>query len=291
MLGSQIAHHILDAGGAVRLLLREARPADPGKAQSLAALTARGVDIVLGDVFDRDSLDRATRGVDCVVSSLRGGSSVIIDGQIALAEAAADNGVRRFIPSDFSVDLFKLPDGSHPNLDMRRAADRVIAKLPMEMTPVLNGGFMEIVLAPVFQMVNLENATVGYFGDATTPMDVTTIADAARFTALAALEKAAIPGPFGVVGDCITAEQLCAALSAVHGKPFRLHRKGSIEDLESWIKAEQAAGRVMDWPTIGAQYAWAMMSGRARIDHPVNAHYPGISTTTAAQFLKQRAAA
>lgn len=174
MLGSQIAHHILDAGGAVRLLLREARPADPGKAQSLAALTARGVDIVLGDVFDRDSLDRATRGVDCVVSSLRGGSSVIIDGQIALAEAAADNGVRRFIPSDFSVDLFKLPDGSHPNLDMRRAADRVIAKLPMEMTPVLNGGFMEIVLAPVFQMVNLENATVGYFGDATTPMDVTT---------------------------------------------------------------------------------------------------------------------
>jgi hypothetical protein len=45
----------------------------------------------------------------------------------------------------------------------------------------------------------------------------------------------------------------------------------------------------MAWPTIGAQYAWAMMSGRARIDNPVNARYPGVNTTRAAQFLKEHA--
>jgi uncharacterized protein YbjT (DUF2867 family) len=86
-----------------------------------SALIARGVEIVLGDLSDQASLDRATRGVDSVVSALQGGPDVIIDGQTALAKAAADNGVRLFIPSDFSVDLFKLPDGSHPNLDIRRA--------------------------------------------------------------------------------------------------------------------------------------------------------------------------
>jgi uncharacterized protein YbjT (DUF2867 family) len=291
MLGSQIAHCVLDAGGSVRLMLREAKPADPKKAQAVAALSARGVEIVLGDVSDPASLARATRGVDSVVSALQGGPAVIIDGQTALAKAAANNGVRRFIASDFSVDLFKLPDGSHPNLDIRRTADRAIAKLPIELTNVLDGGFMEVVFAPFFQLVDLENATVGYFGDAATALDVTTTADTARLTALAALEAAAIPGPFGVVGDVVTIEQLCATLSQIHDKPFKLHRKGSIEDLEGWIKAEQASGRATAWPTIGAQYAWAMMSGRARIDNPVNARFPGVATTTAAQFLKAQAMA
>lgn len=195
MLGAQITHSILDAGGSARLLLREAKPSDPKKADTIAALTARGVEIVLGDLSDQASLDRATRGVDSVVSALQGGPEVIIDGQIALAKAAADNGVRRFIASDFSVDLFKLPDGSHPNLDIRRTADRAIAKLPIELTNVLNGGFMEVVFAPFFHMIDLEKAAVGYYGDAATAMDVTTTADTARFAALAALEAAAIPGP------------------------------------------------------------------------------------------------
>ena len=288
MLGAQIAHSILDTGGSVRLLLRGAKPSDVKKAERVSALTARGVEIVLGDVSDKASLDRATRGVDSVVSALQGGPDVIVDGQIALAEAAAGNGVRRFIPSDFAVNLFTLPDGSHPNLDMRRTADRAIAELPIEMTNVLNGGFMEVVFAPFFQIIDLETATVSYFGDAATAMDVTTTSDTARFTALAALEASPIPGPFGVVGDVVTIKQLCAILSQIHNKPFKLQRRGSIGDLEAWIRAEQTAGRALAWPTIGAQYAWAMISGRARIEDPVNALYPTITTTKTDQFLKQQ---
>jgi uncharacterized protein YbjT (DUF2867 family) len=287
MLGAQIAHAILDEGGRVRLLLREERPSDADKAAKIDALKARGVEIVVGDVSDPASLEAATRGVFSVVSALQGGPDVIINGQISLAKAAAKSGVTRFIPSDFSVDLFKLPDGSHPNLDIRRAADREIAKFPIEMTNVFNGGFMEVVLSAVFQMVDIENATVGYFGDADTLYDLTTTPDTARFTALAALETSPIPGHFGVVGDVITVEQLATTLSEVHGKSFSLKRKGSIGDLEGWIKSEQEAGRAMAWPTLGAQYAWAMMSGRARVENPVNAHYPKMSTTSVAAFLKQ----
>jgi hypothetical protein len=289
MLGAQIAHGILDAGGSVRLLLREAKPSDAKKANTVAALTARGVEVVQGDLSDKASLGRATRGVFTVVSALQGGPDVIIDGQVALAKAAADNSVRRFISSDFSVDLFKLPDGSHPNLDIRRTADREIAKLPIELTNVFNGGFMEVVFAPYFQLIDLDKATVGYFGDASTALDVTTTFDTARFTALAALERAAIAGPFGVVGDVVTIEQLCATLSEIHNRAFTLRRKGSIEDLEAWIKSEQTAGRAMAWPTLGAQYAWAMMSGRARIENSVNARYPSVTTTKVVQFLKQHA--
>ncbi len=286
MLGSQIAHSILDAGGSVRLLLREEKPADTAKADKIARLTARGAEIALAALSDAGALESAMGGIYSVVSALQGGPDAIVDGQIALAGAAAGRGVRRFIPSDFSVDLFKLPDGSHVNLDLRRDADRAIAKLPIEMTNVLNGGFMEVVFAPFFQMIDQEKATVSFFGDADTPLDVTTTPDTARFTAAAALETKAIPGPFGLAGDVVTPAGLAAVLSEIKGKPFQLVRRGSITDLEGWIKGEQRAGRAMAWPTIGAQYAWAMMSGKARISDSVNARYPQITVTKAAEFLR-----
>lgn len=288
MLGEQIAHHILNEGGCVRLLLRHEYAADEKKAAKIEGLTARGAEITPGALTDMASLEIATHGVLSVVSALQGGFDVIVTGQVALANAAIKNGVQRFIPSDYSVDLFKLPDGAHINLDLRRVADYEIAKMPIEMTNILNGGFMEVVFAPFFQMIDIEKSTVAYFGDSRTPIDVTTIADTAHFTAMAALEHSPIPGPFGVVGDVVTADSLCRLLSDIHQKAFSLINKGSIAELKNWIEAEQAAGRGKVWPTIGAQYMWAMMSGRARVTNPVNARYPSISSIKADEFLRRR---
>jgi uncharacterized protein YbjT (DUF2867 family) len=96
MLGNRIADHLLEQGDVdLRLLLRA--PSPPGsKAASVNALTRRGATVVTGDVTDPASLDAATTDVDVVVSALQGGFDVIADGQIALAESAAHNGVRRF---------------------------------------------------------------------------------------------------------------------------------------------------------------------------------------------------
>jgi uncharacterized protein YbjT (DUF2867 family) len=284
MLGAQIAHALLDRGAAVRLLVRPGATDDAKKKTLLDALTARGAAIASGDLTDPDSMVAATQGVVSVVSAVQGGPDVIIDGQFALAQAAAAQGVRRFIPSDFSVDFFKLPDDSHPNLDIRRTAAARLAKLPIEVTHVLIGGFMEIVFGPMFRLVDRDKATVNYFGDADTVFDVTTTADAAAATAIAALHDAPIPGTFAYAGDMLTVAQLSETLSAVNGKPYMLVKRGSIADLEGYIAGEQAAGRAMAWPTLGAQYAWAMMSGRARLTdvQPV-----GFTPTSAKDFLAQ----
>jgi uncharacterized protein YbjT (DUF2867 family) len=286
MLGAQIAASLLDRGATVRLLAREAVPSDAVKQARQAALVARGATVAIGDLGDAASLDAATRGAFGVVSAVQGGPDVIIAGQVALARAAAANGVRRIIPSDYSVDLFKLPDGSHPNLDIRREASRQMAGLLIEVTNVLIGGFMEIVFSPQFQLVDHAAATVRYFGDPDLEFDVTTIADSAAFTAQAALETSAIPGPYAFAGAVETFTGLAATLTAVHGKPYALVRRGSVADLEGYIASEQAAGRGMTWPTLGAQYAWAMMSGRARLTDPIT---PGFTPTTIRQYLAQPA--
>jgi uncharacterized protein YbjT (DUF2867 family) len=284
MLGAQIANQLLDRGAKVRLLQRETAPEDPVKRARQDALVARGASIVLGDLGDAASLDAATEGAFSVVSAVQGGPDVIITGQVALARAAAANGVKRIIPSDYSVDFFKLPDGSHPNLDIRRTASRQMAELPIEVTNVLIGGFMEIVFSPQFQLVDHTDATVRYFGDAEMAFDVTTIADSAAIAAQAALETAAIPGPYNFAGAVETFTGLAATLSAVQGKSYTLVRRGSVADLEGYIAGEQAAGRGMTWPTLGAQYAWAMMSGRARLTGTAS---PDFTPTSIAQFLAQ----
>jgi len=51
---------------------------------------------------------------------------VIIEAQVQLYRAAEASGVKRFIPSDFSINLFNVPHDKHVFLGMRRTFhDRV----------------------------------------------------------------------------------------------------------------------------------------------------------------------
>ena len=141
MLGGRIAVHLLRQPDArVRLLVRDR--GDP----RLKALIDAGAEVIEGDLADAASLDRATQGVDVIVSAVQGGREVIVDGQVALAEAGRRNGARRILPSDYALDLFKATPGEHPAFDARREADAKIAATGLEQVNVLQGAFMEMLM-------------------------------------------------------------------------------------------------------------------------------------------------
>lgn len=77
------------------------------------------VTFVSGDLADRESLLKATQGMDVVVSAVSGGRDVVVDGQLNLLAAAKASGVRRLIPSDFALNFFNLKHGQHAWLDFR----------------------------------------------------------------------------------------------------------------------------------------------------------------------------
>jgi uncharacterized protein YbjT (DUF2867 family) len=93
LLGGQIARRLIGRGAAVRVLVRSG---SSGIAEAAA---------VTGDLKDRASLDAACRGVTTVIttanSAQRGGddnvSSVDLQGNLSLIDAAAGAGVRHFI--------------------------------------------------------------------------------------------------------------------------------------------------------------------------------------------------
>jgi NADH dehydrogenase len=95
-VGSRVAHALRARGHEVRALVR-----DPRRARALAAW---GCELVQGDVADRESVGRATEGMEAVVhlvSIIRGRHEdfqrVMTRGTESLVAAARAGGVRRFL--------------------------------------------------------------------------------------------------------------------------------------------------------------------------------------------------
>lgn len=280
-LGSRIAHHLArqpDVG--LRLLVRPGWDTHPDKKERVAPLVAAGAETVVGDVTDPDSLTEATHGVDTVVSALQGQREVIVDGQVALARAAVADGVRRFIPSDFAIDLFNAPEGA-PQFEIRKEADRIIDELPMDVLHVLNGAFMDMMFNPAFPgIVDVDNGVVRFWGTGHEPFDAATVEDTARFTARLATDPTVGPGVYGVSGGPVTHRQIVRVLSEVTGQRVEPHPLGDEAELRSRIEA-----RANPWDSLYDWYSLAMLS-TPPLTEPDNERYDDAQPTTVADYLR-----
>ena len=241
MLGSQIAHHLLaEPDARVRLLVR-----DPStKLEALEPLISAGAEVIEGDLADAGSLDRATRGVDVIVSAVQGGPDVIVDGQVALAKAGKANGVRRILPSDYALDLFKATPGEHAMFDMRAEADRRIAALGLEQVNVLQGAFMDMLL-PGRGAIDVDAGTISFFGDGNAKIEVTSVEDTARMIARVALDSAVAPGKFAFAGDRISFREAGELVARATGRPIKPVSMGSEADLRAMMAKADPKKQVM----------------------------------------------
>ena len=158
MLGTKIVSALLDKGNLdVRAMVRRLSPPqasiNDGNAENrkkIDAMKAKSAAIVEGNVMQPETLLPLCIGVDVVVSAI-GNSEVTVPGQKNLIDAAKQQGVKRFIPSDYSVDYRKLDYGDNDNLDKRKEVFEYLQLMGLEYTLVLNGAFMEfITYMPLF---------------------------------------------------------------------------------------------------------------------------------------------
>ncbi len=283
-LGGQIADELLDRGASLRALLRG------GKAHAKAAhLSARKAEIAGGDLTDAASLDAAAKGIGVIVSAVQGGPDVIVAGQAALAAAGVRNGVRRMIPSDFSVDFRGVTTADHLFLSWREEADRLIAAAGMAQTNVFNGAFLEMLTAPFFGMVDTGAARVRFWGSADQLYDFTGTADVARYVAALALDEDAPKGAFEVAGDTKSPRQIADIFTKASGRTFTLEALGTLAELDAEIASRQAVAPndPMQWAAL--QYHRMMASGRGKLKALANARYPSISPSTLEIFAKSAA--
>ena len=280
-LGGLVAKALRARGARVRAIVRPGTAA--GKVASLRAL---GVHVSEADYSDASQLTRACEGAQCVVSALAGLRDTMLDAQTALLDAAVAAGVPRFIPSDFAIDFYRMPDGYNRNLDWRREFAVRLDAAPISATSILNGMFMEL-LAGQAPFIITRFHRVVYWEHSDQPMDFTTIDDTAAYTAAAALDRTT-PRFLRIAGDVASARDLIRIAGEVHGKRFKLFRAGKLSRLEKLIRFVQrvAPGRDEVYPPWqGMQYMHNMYDGRAKLEPLDNQRYPDLQWTSIRELL------
>jgi nucleoside-diphosphate-sugar epimerase len=288
MLGHQIASALLARGDcSVRALVR------PGgyrgeKGQRLEELRGHDLQTVEGDLLAPETLPAACEGADTIVSAVQGGEDVIVRGQTNLIEAADKSGVPRMIPSDFSVDLHRLDYEDHVWLAHRKRADDAFQGKSIKPTSVLIGGFMEVVVNPILGLVDWDEGVFTYWGDGEQPCDFTAIADAAEYTAAAALDDGLAGRPLRVAGDVLTMKEFHARIEESAGRKLEPRHAGSVEDLRRTIEDKKREDPANESAYAFHQYVWAMVSGKGKLDPLDNGRYPDIRPMTMREFLSRQ---
>lgn len=218
-LGTEICRRLADKGTPLRALVRET--SDSARVDALRALDA---EIVIGDLRDRESLDRACAGVDVVFSSatsiIREGEISAVDGQgqLNLVDAAREASVSRFVYISFE----ELGTGA-PLEQAKRAVEERLRESGITYTILRAGLFHETWLTPATGF-DAANGTVNVYGSGEAELSWIAVADVATAAVNSleepATEKATIP----IAGERLSYNNVVAVFEEVTGQPITVQQ-------------------------------------------------------------------
>lgn len=282
-LGGRIVDALVERGANVRAVVR-----DGSSREKVGRLREKGVEIRQANLFDEREAAEACAGADCVVSALAGLREVMVDAQKCLLDGAVRANVPRFIPSDFSIDFTALVPGKNRNLDLRREFHKILDAAPISATSVFNGAFMDL-LTKEMPLILYRFKRVLYWGEATVKMNLTTMNDAAEFTARVALADET-PRYLRIAGDRVSAEDVRDVMTDITDKNFKLFRAGSIRLLDVIISVAKflfPAEKNLYPAWQGMQYMRDMSEGRAEFVPLDNERFGQMNWTSVENFLRR----
>jgi uncharacterized protein YbjT (DUF2867 family) len=285
LLGAKLVDAALKKNNMVRALVRDLEPSDGEKEKQLADWVSQGVEPVVGDVMDRESLLSGIQGADIVISAVGNVEPILDMGQKNLIYACKAAGVKRFVPSDFSVDYFKADLGDNYNLDYRITTFAFLKASGVPWTSVLNGAFTEVQFTDFVGLLDQKAGTFSYWGDGETPCDFTLTDDAAAYTIAAALDPKMQNRVCRVAGDVLSMKGVKSVAEKVLDRPLQEVCRGSVDDLRDWIAEKKRAAMTHD-DYLAAQYHWMMVSGKGKLEPLDNGRYPDIRPVGVEAYLR-----
>lgn len=284
-LGTLIASELISMPQVQLTLL--VRPESRHKVQQLEAA---GAEVVLGDLADPDArvLDRFVEDQHTMISAVQGGRKVLLGGQGALLAATRRAGVRRFIPSTYSLDLFTLPDGAIASTQVQKefALYAEHERGEVEVTHVMIGAYLSAsILFDYIRLIDPQTRTAPVWGNGQIATEFTTYADTARYTAAVAVDSRPTGRTFRVCGDRMNLAQFTDAYEAATGQAVTIVHEGGLADLDERIAELQRGGMQNFFTYLPLMYRRAQLHGWGALGDVDNARYPEIHPTTVAEYL------
>jgi len=236
--GGAVMRSLLAAGWKVKALVRDA------KNPSSRTIYRKGADLVVGDLDDRDSLDRALKDVYGVFS-VQTWEGHGIEGEIRqgknLADAAAGNaGVKHFIYSSAAGATLRT---GVPFIDSKETIENHITSI----------GLPSTIFRPVYFMFNFSSpemhAAVAH-GTMTMairpdkPLQMIAVEDLGEFVRLAFEHPGEYVGKsMDLAGDEMTMSQVASAFSRLLGKTVRY----AYQQIEDVRRFNADAAKMFEW--------------------------------------------
>jgi NmrA-like family len=241
---------------------------------------------VEGQLSDRISLLNACMGVDIVISAVQGSKDNMLTGQLNLIEAAVSQGVRRIIPSDYSMDYRKLEYGDNYSLDIRKMIFSVLEASRINYTLVLSGVATELLFSPFFNIFDFNAGMFNYWGDGETLFDTTTLKDTAKYVVEAMVDPDMANAALEVADTVLSMKELCATYELVKGKALVHRCLGTMKDLKKEISQRKAcASSPNDY--LAEQYLLSMLLEKGKLNNLQNNRYPKIKPATVSEYIRK----
>ena len=280
-LGEKIINELLSRGAEVKAIVRLETDL-----KKINELEKKGVKLCQVDFGNKSEISKHCLGAHCVVSALAGLGETIVDAQKIILNAAIEANVRRFIPSDYSIDFTNLIEGQNRNLDLRREFHQYLDKAPIKATTIFNGPFMDL-LTTDMPLIMFKQKRILCWGNPDQVMEFTTTYNVAKFTAEVALDDDS-PRYLRIAGDRLSCNQFAELLTELTGKKYKIFKPGGIKLLNILIKITRFFSPSKNdlypaWQ--GMQYMRDMMEGRIVFQKYDNDRYSKIKWTSIKQFL------
>ena len=220
-LGSEICRQLLANNKTVKGLVRTTSDAN-----KVAQLKASGVEIVEGDLKDRNSLKNALHGVSAIISTVsstlsrqEGDSIQTVDdeGQTNLIDAAVGTGVSQFVYVSFCPMPVEFPLQT-----AKRNVEKHLAASGLNYTILQPTYFMEVWLSPILGF-DYPNAKATIYGEGKTKTSWIAIKDVAAF-AVASLDNPLAKNSMIELGgpDALSPLEVVKIFEETNGKKFEL---------------------------------------------------------------------
>lgn len=240
-------------------------------------VTKAGGKVFKGDVTKPDTIKGITKGMHTLISCLNGDDEVMIEGQKRLLEDGMANGLKRFVPSDFSMNIWDIPLGNYDFVDQRLKFRKILEKTQVKGLHFSMGMMMET----FFYFVKKYGFT--YWGDMDQKLDLTAMKDLVKYVMMAVMDKD-MSGDVMVVGSQMSMKEIVDTYNMVMNKNETMKKMGTVNDLKMQIKDMKE--KEMMSMVMQREFEVVFFDGTGKIKYTSNAMFPDVEITTMEMFIK-----